>query len=176
MPEYSETPTIDKGSDAWNVAQGYTHLKILKPLVELDKLVIIAQYGTENIENSFEIPQDVKTQYRIESIHRLIDCLKIIIENSDFAMKKETKDTLLQLEIRIVKVEKYMSVIARKVVDQRNGAEKIEINERHFNNCMNELRKIKKEIQDPLNKNSLIFPSSDEINLDDMKNKMIMGG
>lgn len=39
--------TLDVGSDTWNIAQGYTSLKLLKPLVEMDKYVKIALYGCE---------------------------------------------------------------------------------------------------------------------------------
>ena len=71
--------SIENSSEAWNVAQGYTHLKILKPLVETDKLVKIAIYGTENIEDSFNIHPQIKVNMRIEAINRLVDLLKEII-------------------------------------------------------------------------------------------------
>ena len=168
---------VENNSEAWNVAQGYTHLKILKPLVEMDKLVKIAIYGTENIEESFNVPQQIKINLRIEAINRLIDTLKEIIENSDFAMNlKDTSQTLKDLNNRIFEVEKYISGISKVETDQRTQEKRIKINEDHFDLCLQELRNIKKEINIPLNKNSLIFPTSDEIDLDKMKNELIFGG
>ena len=80
MQEIQSGNSIEKGSDAWNVAQGYTHMKILKPLIETDKLVKIALYGVENIEESLRTPEDLKIQMRIEAMHRLTDVLREIIE------------------------------------------------------------------------------------------------
>lgn len=177
MADLQNQTNIEKGSDAWNVAQGYTHLKILKPLVEMDKLVKISIYGTENIEESMQFPEDMKTQIRIEAMNRLLDTLREIIENSDFAMNQAgTKDDLLKLSLRIENVEKVISGISRQVKDHRNNDTRTILNEDHFWLCLEELRKIKREIPNPLNKNSLIFPTSDEIDLDKLKDQFIHGG
>lgn len=177
MADLQNQTSIEKGSDAWNVAQGYTHLKILKPLVEMDKLVKIAIYGTENIEDSFEVPEQMKIQIRIEAMNRLIDTLREIIENSDFAMNQSgTEKELEDLSKRIENVEQVINGISRQTNDQRTGDRKIILNEDHFWLCLEELRAIKKEIPKPLNKNSLIFPTSDEVDLDKLKNQLIYGG
>jgi len=171
-----QNQSLDKTTDAWNVAQGYTHLKILKPLVEMDKLVKIAKYGCEAIEESLMIPPEQKTLNRIEAINRLIDSLREIVENSDFAMTIKTKDILEQLDSRIFDVEQVLPAISRTVIDQRTSESRIIINDNHFNLCLEQLRTIKREIPDPLNKNSLIFPTSEEVDLDKMKNDLIFGG
>jgi len=177
MADLQNQTSLEKGSDAWNVAQGYTHLKILKPLVEMDKLVKIAIYGTENIEDSFLITEEVKTQIRIEAMNRLIDTLREIIENSEFAMNLSgTKEDLEKLTKRIVNVEKVINGISRRTNDQRTGESKTILNENHFWVCLEELRSVKKEIPNPLNQNSLIFPTSDEIDLDKLKDQFINGG
>lgn len=177
MADLQNQTSIEKGSDAWNVAQGYTHLKILKPLIEMDKLVKIAIYGTENIEDSFNVDDNTKIKLRIESIYRLVDSLRELIENSDFAMSvKGTKEDIEKLSERVKNVEGVLSGISRMVYDQRNGERKTAINEDHFWLCLEELRSVKKNIPDPLNKNSLIFPASDEIDLDKLKDQLIYGG
>ena len=120
MSDFQNKTSIEKGTDAWNVAQGYTHLKILKPLVEMDKLVKIAIYGSENIEDSFNISQDIKIQMRIEAMHRLIDVLREVIENCLFAMSYQgTKETIEELYNRIKEVEKVISGISRQTNDAR---------------------------------------------------------
>ena len=165
--------SLEKGSDAWNVAQGYTHLKILKPLVEMDKLVKIAIYGTEHIEDTLMINEETKTQIRIEAMNRLIDILREIIENSDFAM---TQKGTIKLALRIENVEKVINGISRKTTDQRTQETKTTLNEDHFWICLEELRSVKRNIPTPLNENSLIFPRSDEIDLDKLKEQFIEGG
>lgn len=169
--------SMENTSEAWNVAQGYTHLKILKPLVESDKLVKIAIYGTENIEESFNLFPQIKINMRIEAINRLIDNLKEIVENSSFAMsKKNTSERLEEINKELIEIEEYTKVISQKTIDQRTQETQIKINEEHFSLCLEELRKIKKELPVLLNKNSLIFPTSDEIDLDRLKDELIFGG
>ena len=170
---------VERGSDAWNIAQGYTALKILKTLIDMDKLVKIAVYGCENVEQSLEINQnqDVKTFMRIDAIKRLIDSFREIFENTEFAMhRKMTAEKLTNLQERTQAVENVISGIARESSDMRTNTTTIVINEEHFTNCLNELRDIKKEIPKPLNENALIFPSSDEIDLDKIKREIVEGG
>lgn len=164
-------------SETWNVAQGYTALKILKPLVEMDKLVKIAIYGTENIEDSFQFPPEFKVQARVEALKRLVDVLKEAVENSEFAMSKQgTPESLKELADRVQKVDDVLDAITSVSSDQRSGMSQVVINEEHFHTCLDELRSIKKEIPKPLNKNSLIFPTSDETDLDAIKKQMIEAG
>jgi hypothetical protein len=163
-------------SEVWNVAQGYTQLKILKPLVEMDKLIKISIYGAEYIKQSLQILQEMKLMNRIEALNRFVDILRELIENTYFALGKEIKPVLEQLEFRVMEVNKVINAISRITTDQRTGKRDIVINEMHFTNCLEELRDIKKKITDPLNKNGLIFPSSEEIDLDKIKNNIIYGG
>jgi len=176
MVETLEPTSYDKKSDAWNVAQGYTQLKILKPLVELDKLVRIAKYGTDDIENSLMTPIEIKTQSRIEAIFRIVDVLKEIIENAEFAMTTKSKETLGDLYNKLGEIDKVIDLVYRESYDQRVGSTQIKINESHFALCLKHLRNIKRDITKPLNESSLIFPTSDEIDLDKIKNELIMGG
>jgi hypothetical protein len=167
---------VESVSEAWNVAQGFTHLKILKPLVEMDKLVKISIYGAESIEESMEYPEQLKTKMRIEAINRIIDLLREVIENTDFAMNKDCQKLLDDCERRVKLVEGVIHAVYRETMDQRTGETKIIINQEHFTTCLEELRDIKKEICFPLNKQSLIFPSSDEVDLDKLKEQLIYGG
>ena len=163
-------------SENWNIAQGFTQLKILKPLIEMDKLVTIAIYGTEQIEDAFRISEEMKVEYRIQAIRRLIDTIKQLIENSDFACNQEGKETLMALDRRVEQVANVLSGITFQTTDQRNGAVIVRINEPHFYKCMEELRKIKKEIATPLNQNALIFQASEELDLNKLKDDLIEGG
>lgn len=169
--------SIEKASENWNVADGFTKLKILKQLVETDQLVRISIYGTESISlENFQIPDEYKTAMRIEAIRRLIDVLKELIENSHFAVDQKAKDVLDKLEERIEMVEFVSSAITRQEHDQRIGRETTKINEKHFMACLEELRSIKKEIPNPLNENSLIFPRGEDYDLDKIKEDFIFDG
>lgn len=169
------TGSIERGTDAWNVAQGYTHLKILKPLVEMDKLIKVSLYGYENIEED-QFDETFKTRKRIEAINRLIDVLRETIENSYFAMSKEDKKLMEEYERQVLEVQKVIQAVSFKRQDQRNGTFTELINEEHFSVCLEKLRKIKKNITTPLNNSALIFPTSDEIDLNSLKDQLIFGG
>lgn len=174
-----EGTNVENGSESWNVAQGYTNLKILKPLVEMDKLVKVALYGSEYIEDFIQLQQnpELLVSLRVQALMRLIDCLKEIDENSDFAMEKQgTKDKLKELSEKTKIVEQYIGGITWIESDARTGAKVTKINEEHFTNCLNALREIKKEIPTPLNQNSLIFRGSDEMDLDKLASIMEQGG
>lgn len=169
---------IEGKSDSWNVADGFTKLKILKPLVEMDKLVKVAIYGAENIDETFNLLQypELKTMLRIEALNRLIDVLRETIENSRFACKKTELATIDELEKRVFNVRDVLPAISGTQIDMRTNVSAVVINEEHFSTCLEELRLIKKTIPEPLNKSQLIFPQSEEIDLDAMKMKIIEGG
>lgn len=172
------TREIESKSDSWNVADGFTKLKILKPLVEMDKLIKIAIYGAESIEETFNLLQypEMRTMLRIEALNRLIDVLRECIENSRFACKKDEKATIDELEARVFLVKDVLPAVSSEQIDMRTNSRAVVINEEHFLICLEELREIKKAIPEPLNKSSLIFPSSDEIDLSKIKEQIEMGG
>ena len=172
------TREIESKSDSWNVADGFTKLKILKPLVEMDKLVKIAIYGSENIEETMNLLQfpEMRAMIRIEALNRFIDVLRETIENSSFACRKESKEVLDELEKRVFDVRDVLPAVSSQTIDMRTNERRIEINEEHFLICLEELRAIKKQLPEPLNKSSLIFPSSDEIDLSKIKEQIEMGG
>ena len=79
------------GTENWNIAEGFTSMKILKPMVECDKLIMVSKYGAWNIEESLVLPQEIKVASRLEAINRLIDTLNMIVENSLFACKEKDR-------------------------------------------------------------------------------------
>ena len=169
---------IDRGSDTWNVAKGFTQLKILKPLVEMDGLVKVALYGSENVEETIFLNQnpEMKVTLRVDAMRRLVDVLRELIENSHFALSKEDKKIMDNLEIDLNDIEEVLDALTTRTTDQRTGVDTVKINEPHFIKCLNALRTIKKEIATPLNNNKLIFPSSDEIDLSKIEEQLEYGG
>jgi hypothetical protein len=166
----------EKGSETWNVAQVYAFTKIMLPLIEIDKLINTARYGTDKIEEFVMTPPEIKTQLRIQALYRYMDELKKIIDNSKFVMSKSVLDEVLTLERNLIFIEKVIGGVSSQKTDSRSGDVVVVINENHFNLCMNKLREIKMPLMDALNKSNLIFPSSDEVDLDKLKNRFVQGG
>jgi len=167
---------MQKISEPFNIALGFVTAKILNPLIEVDMLLKVARYGVINIENTFAVDEQTKTKMRIDAIKRLVDILRDIIDNSYFACKKEDKEVLDDLEERILKVAKVIQGVYSTKVDSTRNIKHIEINEEHFNLCLEHLRQIKRELSEPLNRNSLIFRSSDEVDLATFEKELVEGG
>jgi uncharacterized protein YerC len=118
-----------------------------------------------------------KVQARIEGIKALIECLRETFENCDFAMEKEkTKDRINELSARVEIVAQFIEGVSYNEFDARTGVNVTKIDEEHFQNCLNELREIKKEIPQPLNKNNLIFRGTDEVDLDKLAKQIEESG
>jgi len=173
MPEKKE---YSSESDIWNVAKGYVNLKVLAPLVEIDQLIKVAQFGNESMADSLLIPDEVKVMNRIEAMKRIIDNLKQLYENTKFVIKKADLELMKTLYERTCLVEDVLGAISHDVIDQRNHSTRKMINEKHFIACLNELRDIKMEISSPINRASLIFPADAGLSLEELQRELEEGG
>lgn len=163
-------------SEVWNFAGKYIIHKILIPLVECDKLIKIATFGAEHIEESVMLPNNMKAPYRLEAIKRLHLDLGIILDSTEFALKKkELLDTKL-IEKLLEKIEKNFPYIQKQTSNQLTKENSIEIQEINFNVCLTNLRKIQRALCKPLNASGFIFPHTEEINFDELKESMVNRG
>jgi len=163
-------------SDAWNMADGWVKLKVLMHFVVADKLVLVAKFGAENIEDSMYLDDESKAITRIEGLNRLVTEVELIFAGSYFALKKVDKEQVNKLRERIKIAKKVMDGVRESSFDARTNRRTISINEEHFDKVIDELMKILEELATPLNNNGMIFPVSDEVDLEKMKNELIHGG
>lgn len=166
---------ISLGSTAWNIADGFTKLKILKILIELDMCESVAMFGRQNMED-VELVENIPLK-RVEALNRILFLLNQLLGNCRFSIK-EKKDKIVvdNLYCRIDNVEKYIDSSSSTIVNQVTNEEYLEINKNHFNLCFNILRNIKDELNFPLDRASLIFRHSDDIELDDIMKDIVEGG
>ena len=167
---------VDVVSDAWNMADGWIKLKVLMHFVICDKLILISKFGAESIEDSIYLDEHIKNASRIEGITRLVTQIRLIFAGSSFAIKKAGKESFDELKERIESVDRVLSGIQKRTSDTRTKEVGVILNEEHFNNCLMELVAIIEELATPLNVSGLIFPTSDETDLDKIKNELIFGG
>ncbi len=162
MPQKEEGYNIsDTGN--WNVASDYARLKIMKPLYNCDIYENIAKFGydsfSEQLEN-YGIPEE---GLRLMGLDRLIHELLKLIQNSEFAMKaKGTKETLEKFEEILKGILKFTPKISTIKVNQIKKTKETKIDETIFNLILNKVLDIKANINEPLNKNDLIFTSREE--------------
>lgn len=166
---------VTLGQQAWNIADGFTKIKILKLLIEIDLYETIATYGKQSFED--DIPYQLIPEKRVEGMHRIVFILKQLIGNCRFSIDKgEDEKVVSQFLARLEKVENVLDGIANVYTNDITKEEEVIINEEHFKTCFNVCRNIKDELNFPINRAGLIFRHSDEMDLDKIMNEIIEGG
>ena len=168
--------SMSLGSDAWNVADGYTKIKILKQLIFLDRYENIALYGTDDIDEEGFYDQNSLSKRRENALMRYISTLRQLLGNVKFAIRVDDHAKIKQFISEIEEVEKYIDGLTTIEVNQINHETRLISNENHMNNCISVLQTIKDEINVPINKAGLIFKGSDEIDLDKIMAEIEAGG
>ena len=147
----------------WNVASDYSRLKIMKPLYNCDIYENIAKFGYDSLMeelDNYAIPVE---SLRLMGLDRLIHELLKLIQNSKFAMKiKGTKETILKYEETLLNLLKFTPFISTVKVNQVKRTRTVRINEKLFNKILKKALEVKSNINEPLNKNDLIFTSKEE--------------
>ena len=167
---------ISTGTDAWNVAIGYTQLKILRHLYLLDRWDTIAQFGTEEIDEDINFSSNQIKKRRVEGLQRFHSTTKQLLGNVLFALGKKDQDTIKALIMRANGVGEYLDQTHNVEDDQVSHEENFTINEKLFRTCLDILQDIKDKLNTPLNNSGLIFRQSEEVNLDDIMGTIIKGG
>lgn len=166
---------VSLGTEAWNSAEGYSKIKILRLLVLLDKYEDIALYGSADIDETI-IDQTYLTSKRIEGLRRFISTMRQLLGNCKFAIKQKSKSKIDELIKDLDYVEERLSGISFLEENFVTGESFYKINEDHFHKCYKIVREIKDELNFPLNTSGLIFRENDEVDLDKIMNDIVGGG
>lgn len=160
----------------WNVASDYSRLKIMKPLDFCDHYENIAKFGYDSIMeefSSFNIPNEV---LRLTGFKRLISELLKLINNARFSMKVSgTKEKLEEYEKELKQIEGVFPLLSKQVNNQIKRTQKIIINEKLYVKVLDHVLTIKSNINEPLNKNHLIFTDKKEFDPKLYKKQIIDG-
>jgi len=167
---------ISTGTDAWNVADGYTKLKILRQLIMLDRWDTIAQFGTEEIEEDQQFSDNHLKKRRVEAIQRFHSTIKQLLGNVKFAMKKSDHPIIENMLERIKVVDEFMLKLYSMKEDHVTHEELFEINEELFKNILDILQAVKDELNTPLNNAGLIFRPTEEVDLDKIMQGIVDAG
>ena len=145
----------------WNVASDYSRLKIMKPLDYADHYENIARFGydtlIEQLEN-YGVPLDV---LKLIGFERLVNELIKLCGNSKFAMKVGgTKKTMEELEEKLVKIRGLIPMLSKTIT--RSRRKEVKLNSEDYYKLLDVVIEIKAELNEPLNKNHLIFTDKQE--------------
>ena len=168
---------VSLGTDAWNFADGFTKIKILKILIEVDLLEVFSKYGYQNIDDYATVDVQSLPRIRVEALDRYVFAMKQLIGNCRFSINdRKDKEIMNQYIERLNNVEDVLDGIATICTNALTKEDEMVINEEHFMNCFRIIKSIKDELNFPLNRAGLIFRQSDEIDLDKMMRGIIEGG
>jgi len=169
-----EDATISETGN-WNVADRFTKVKIMEPMVKCEFYEDLAQFGYESfideLVDYYNIPMDVM---KVKGLTHLIKELLKICKNVKFAMKVgKSKEELQKLEEELNILKKVLPDLYKISVDQVRKTKKIVIFPAKFELILNKVIEIKSKMNEPLNKNDLIFVSKEEFDPAVYKAKMI---
>ena len=167
---------ITLGSDAWNVADGFTKIKILRLLIQLDRYDTIAQFSTEEFDEDYNFDQNFINKRRCEAIERFISALRQLLGNVLFALRKEDLAGVSSDLKRVKQLQTFLPDLYSTKMDEVSKEVLFEINENLFQKILLILQEIKDKINTPLNKAGLIFRPTEEIDLDKIMGEIIDGG
>ena len=166
---------IGLGTQAWNIADGYTKIKILRLIIQIDLDEEIAMFGRKDDQD--QTPENQIPYRRVEAFEKFIFHLKQLIGNCKFAIEKGFDEKVIygMLE-RIDYVDKVGDGIADNFVNDVTKETELKINEKHFKVCFEILRSIKDELNMPINRAGLIFRQGEEMDLDQIMRSIEEGG
>ena len=149
----------------WNVADSYSKSKIMRPLILCDYYEDLATYGYDSlIEELVNFQAPPNDFIRIRALKRLIKELIKLINNAKFALKvKGTKATIIKYKNLLKKMEEVIpKLIDLKYNPITKSKEPGIKNPVIFNNFLEQVIEIKSKINEPLNRNHLIFTDKEE--------------
>lgn len=157
----------------WNVASGFVEEKVMKPFIKVDIYEEMALYGYESIleelSNFEHIPKDY---IKVVGLKRLIRELIRLCKNTKFAMKTSgTESKLQEIEDRLYNIEEILPLTFEVSVNQIHRTSSVSIND-NFSKVLEEVLKLKSDINIPLNKNHLIFTDKQEFDPVAFKNRI----
>lgn len=169
------------GTEAWNVADGYTKLKILRNMILLDKYDTMSLYGTWDIEESDEVKElsaNERNKRRLEGLNRFKTTLRQLLGNVQFALMQKPKiRKLIHFYFqRLDNIDNYLPYVSEWKENYVTHEDVLEINEKMFKLVHSILQNIKDEINIPINQAGLIFRESDELDLDKIQKEIMEGG
>ncbi len=167
---------INLGTDTWNVADGYTKLKILRQLIMLDRWETTAQFGTEEIDEDNIYNNNQIKKRRVEGLERLHSTIKQLLSNVLFSMKKDDVTKIKDLIGRVDSAGEFIPKMFDEKEDVINHEITFEINEELFKKILEILSDVKEKLNTPLNNAGLIFRPSEEVDLDKIMGNIIESG
>lgn len=152
-------------SGNWNVADQFVKTKIMKPLYFCDTYEDIAYFGYESIADQLINYQAPPNDFiRIKAMQRLVNELIKLINNAKFALKvANTKNEVLKYKAQLKSILPVIPKLLKVSQNQIHKTKTYKIkNIELFDELLEKISEIKSKINEPLNRNHLIFTDKEE--------------
>ena len=157
----------------WNVAADYVKFKIMKFLYITDELEIICEFGHSDILDELVFPIDVNKK-KIVAFKRLVKYLSMLINNTQFAIKKsEDVKAWKKHDERLKKIKEITPTLFSIKGNQITKTSVVKIDEEKFEKVLEIVVEIKASMNEPLNNANLIFTPSEEFDAKAYKEKLL---
>lgn len=158
----------------WNVAARFSEEKVMKPLIRCDIFEDIARFGyssvLDELENVDQISIDV---LKITGFSRLLNELIKICRNTRFAMKVSgSKEALGGIEDKLIKIKARLPFCYETFHNKIQKINEVRLRENIFRYLLEITSKLKSELNEPLNRNHLIFTDKEEFDPVAFKNRI----
>lgn len=161
--DYGDFSISETGN--WNVADKYTKNKIMRPLNLCDYYEDIARFGYDSLVDELinynALPNDV---IKYKAIVRLVNELIRLIDNTKFALKNgSTRKDALGYKANLIMIKISLPNLVRVARNHVDHTSSTQIkNYVLFDKYLDNIAIIKSKLNEPLNKNHLIFTDKEE--------------
>ena len=158
----------------WNVASDFSRIKIMKPLDACDHYENIARFGYDMLIEQLENYGIQLDTLKLIGFERLVNELLKICGNVKFAMKSGgTEKELKRIKGELEKVRKIIPVLSRTVTKMKKKS--VVLEKEKYYKVLDLVIGLKSKLNEPLNKNHLIFTNKEEFDPAKHKKDIIEG-
>ncbi len=142
----------------WNVANIYSEDMIFFHALWSDRSRMMARLGCLDPIEDAGLDEGVKLNYKVTGLKWFYMHLDLLISNSKFAIKDaKLNKNIEKLHDKLCKVHVCMKAIETKKINQKDHNDTIEVNEKLFDSCYDEMVIIFETLLPILYKENLIY-------------------
>jgi len=176
MPKKDGDNYIISETGNWNVAEEFSKDMIMKELRKASYYEDVANFGYESLSEellSYSLPPNDVVRYL--ALKRLVSALIKVIRNAKFALTRDkTKQEALKYkEILETKIKPALPNLIITNSNKVNNTSSIKIKDYAlFDSFVEKVSEIRSKINEPLNRNHLIFTDKEEFDPKAFKNNL----
>lgn len=166
---------LEGESKVWTIGDLFS-LEIMGLIRECNYYEKVAIYGSSNIYDSLQIPEQIRTKLRVESLKRFASCIYTICDLTESSPDGKDKEFMLNIKKRINGFNKCYGKISRWERPKHNQKEIIVINENIFMELLSMIQELRRIQLYCLYKMGFIFKKiQDNKSFEDFRRKFVGG-